>query len=157
MSLLIVLAFISASMDGYPPNACVYRAAERPHQHPLEPRFGGSGATPCWATLASIIIAALSCHSPLFKATTCALPSASFPSAASGFAPFPPRCSLAISLALARALRLRLRDGRPGKIRACSERMRSTAGKRAETVPSLARAIAGVWLAFAFGDRGWIE
>ena len=71
-------------------NACVYRAAERPHQHPREPRRGGSGATLCWATLASLLIATLSSHSPLIRRPPGFLPSASFPPAASGFAPFPP-------------------------------------------------------------------
>src|SRR5205085_4553503 len=71
-----------------------------------------------------------------------------FQTAISGYLPFPPRSCLALPLALARAphrgapclLRPVLGAGNTG---VGSPRMRSTAGKRAETVPSLARAIAG--------------
>src|SRR5207253_6315471 len=66
----------------------------------------------------------------------------------SGYLPFPPRSCLALPLALARAphrgapclLRPVLGAGNTG---VGSPHMRSTAGKRAEMVPSLARAIAG--------------
>src|SRR5207253_5893758 len=66
----------------------------------------------------------------------------------SGYLPFPPRSCLALPLALARAphrgapclLRPVLGAGNTG---VGSPHMRSTAGKRAETVPSLARVIAG--------------
>ena len=62
------------------PNACVYRAAERPHQHPVEPRGGGSGATPCWASPATFTIPPFSYRSPLLTLTACCRPSPSLPS-----------------------------------------------------------------------------
>src|SRR5437870_6203191 len=62
---------------------------------------------------------------------------------ASGFAPFPPRCCLAISLALARAVRLRPQDGCSAKLGVGSPRMRSTVVRGFETMPSLVMAIAG--------------
>src|SRR5438128_2325937 len=60
-------------------NARVYRARATALKESCERRGPRSAATLCWATLATILIAALSCHSPLFTVTAW-LSSFGFPS-----------------------------------------------------------------------------
>ena len=60
----------SSATAGKAPNARVHRAAERHCESSREGRGGGSGATLCWATIASIALTHRACLSRLRSSTS---------------------------------------------------------------------------------------